>query len=197
VGVNAELQTEKVIGQNLASSVENISNSLIKIESLLAKLEPAQDVITLNQGIYGLFVVLVGALSAYFFNYLHWKMESKKNKLSVLSDALSSLIDELESVSVHYWLMPYQSDSQPEAHALEIKIKANRQLASKYIRLITSRLSDKDDGLTKKELEDFDQEMFEIITGDGFESQSREVSKPKAAEISKRCVSIKAAIVML
>ena len=197
MGVNAELQTDLAIGQKLASSAEDISNSLIQIETLLSKLVPAQDVVTFDQALYGLFVVFVGALSAYLFNYFHWKMESKKNRLSALSAALTSLINELESASVLYWLTPYESGSQQETQALEIQIKSNRQLSSRYIRSISRQLSARQYDSVKKELEDFDQEMFDLITGDGFESQSRVVSKNKAAKISKRCVSIKAAIITL
>lgn len=194
---NVELQPDEALIQKLASSAEGISDSLIQIESLLSRLMPAQDVITLNQGLYGLFVVFVGALSAYLFNYFHWKMVSKKNKLSGLCTAFTSLINELERVSVLYWLTPYQRASQREAHTLEIQIKSNRQLTSKYIKSISLQLSGKQYDPVKKKLKDFDQEMFDLITGDGFESQSREISKSKAAQISKRCVSIKAAVIML
>ena len=194
---NVELQPEEALIQKLASSAEGISDSLIQIESLLSRLMPAQDVIALNQGLYGLFVVFVGALSAYLFNYFHWKMISKKNKLSGLCTAFTSLINELERVSVLYWLTPYQRASQREAHTLEIQIKSNRQLTSRYIKSISLQLSGKQYDPVKKELKNFDQEMFDLITGDGFESQSREISKSKATQISKRCVSIKAAVIML
>ncbi|MBQ0725278.1 MAG: hypothetical protein KBT50_09715, partial [Cycloclasticus sp.] len=92
---------------------------------------------------------------------------------------------------------PYQRASQREAHTLEIQIKSNRQLTSKYIKSISLQLSGKQYDPVKKKLKDFDQEMFDLITGDGFESQSREISKSKATQISKRCVSIKAAVIML
>ncbi|PHR52030.1 MAG: hypothetical protein COA48_02845 [Cycloclasticus sp.] len=194
---NVELQQNEALIQKLASSAEGISNSLVQIESLLSRLMPAQEVITLNQSFYGLFVVFVGALSAYLFNYFHWKMVSKKNKLLGLCTAFTILINELERVSVLYWLTPYQRASQREAHTLEIQIKSNRQLISRYIKSISLQLSGKQYDPVKKKLNDFDQEMFDLITGDGFESQSREISKSKAAQISKRCVSIKAAVIML
>ncbi|WP_287017398.1 hypothetical protein [Cycloclasticus sp.] len=191
------MQQNEALIQKLASSAEGISNSLVQIESLLSRLMPAQEVITLNQSFYGLFVVFVGALSAYLFNYFHWKMVSKKNKLLGLCTAFTILINELERVSVLYWLTPYQRASQREAHTLEIQIKSNRQLISRYIKSISLQLSGKQYDPVKKKLNDFDQEMFDLITGDGFESQSREISKSKAAQISKRCVSIKAAVIML
>lgn len=193
----AELQPDATIVEKLASSVENLSNSLIQIESLLSKLVPEENAITLNAGLYGVFVVLVGALSAYLFNYFHWRMESKKSELSVLVDALTSLVNELERASISYWLTSYQDSSEQKNHALAIQIKSNRHLSSTYIKLISSQLNTKQHDSVKKDLECFNQKMFELLTGDSFETRDRMMSKSRATKISVHCVRIKAAIITL
>lgn len=189
-----KMKLEPCLAEKLIGPVESIEDSLAHIQSLLSSLNSLPVGIAITEGV---FIAVIGALSAYFFNYFHWNMVSKKNKVSELSTELSSLISELESVAVNYWLTPYCEESKEKSLAAEIAIKSKRHLASRYIRLVASELKAKKYASINRDLDDFDRDIFDLVTGDHFESHSRNISPVRASKIAKKCGKIKSVIIML
>lgn len=165
-------------------------------DTLSSSLAPPNE-LTLLQASLAVFIVVIGAFSAYFFNHLHWRMVAKKQKLSGVCLALSTLTSDLESVAVNYWLREYNKKDQLEIQAAEISIKTNILLISIYTKLIISQLNNKLSASEKQKFEDFPLEIFDLATGDGFESISKISSKTKAMKISTLCSNIKASILSL
>lgn len=131
---------------------------------------------------------LIGALSAFLFNRFHWTMVERKKKESESLTMLSTLITELETLAVDYWTKDYNKEDQKN----EVYIKSRIRLLTKYIRLINKDKKENKD--IKNDLEAFESDIFDLTTGDDFESKNRKASKQKAMSISFRCSDIRALI---
>lgn len=127
--------------------------------------------------------VTIGVVLGFFSNRFHWEYTEKKKKESESFEKLSNLISDIESLSVEYWT----KDRDDENAKNEVYIKSKIRLLSKYIRNIKTK-----DKSIKSELEHFSFDIFDIITGDDFESSQRKASKSKAISISRKCSDINA-----
>lgn len=131
---------------------------------------------------------IIGAFSAYSFNYFHWKMVEKKKKNSELLLMLSTLITELETLAVNYW----SRDQNKEDRKDEVYIKSRIRLLTKYKKQINKNKNSNKDIID--DLESFGSDIFDLTTGDDFEMNNRKASKQKAINISYRCSDIRAII---
>ena len=192
--ITSSVPPDSNISDAVTASGENISHALLQLQTTLNTLIENSSGINSSQIIFAMFIAFIGALSAYLFNYFHWKMVEKKGKVSRISRGLSDLIGDLEEISVSYWVCDYMEEQQQEIHVAEISIKSKRHLISKYIRIISDELNTTKTALVKQNLEEFNLEIFDLVTGDGFESKTRVASKHKAMEIAKRCSDVKAMI---
>lgn len=179
-----------LLAADLTEAMEQLAETL---SSSLA----ASGNVTWLQALFAIFVVVAGAFSAYGFNYLHWQMVEKRQQISGTRLALSTLISDLESVAVNYWLRDYSEKDQLEIQASEISIKSKIPLISSYTKLITPQLSGNISVSRKQNFENFPLDIYDLATGDGFESVSKKSSKSKAMKISKLCLEIKTTILSL
>jgi hypothetical protein len=132
-----------------------------------------------------LFAVLLGTFAAYLFTGRHWKYSEAKKKESEFVDKISNLVDEIEEFSVAYWLADYsEKDSENEVY-----IKSRIRLLSRYIRVIDEKKEP-----LKSALAEFQSDIFDLVTGEEFESLRRKASKPKAIRISYKCGDINATL---
>lgn len=181
------------LAENITALNENLSASIDQLTTTLSSLlEPAGS-FTSTQLIFAIFIAFIGAFSAYLFNLFHWSMVEKKKKISNMGLSLDFLIKDLESIAVDYWVQDFEKKSLKKMHASEISIKSNIRLISKYIVLLIPKLNTKDTAI-KQKFNEFSLEIFDIATGDDFESKNRKASKSKAAKIAFRCSDIRALI---
>lgn len=147
--------------------------------------------VSLGQISFAIFVAFVGALSAYIFNHLHWKTVNRNQRLKGIRTAIFELVSKLESLAVSYWLRGYDENMMHDLQVAEVEIKANMRLIAKLVRIIPPEALA---GITKEgkqKIDDFPSEMYDLITGDGFESRSRKISKSKATQITRHCSELK------
>jgi hypothetical protein len=175
----------------LSNDVSDVSGSIDRLTATLPTLLESASSSTFTQAAI---VAFVGAFSAYLFNLFHWRMVEKKLKVSRIGLALDMLVKELESTAVDYWTQDFKEENHQQIHTAEIAIKSKIRLISRYIRLITPKLNTNKTTSTKQKLEDFGLEIFDLVTGDEFESKARKSSKPKAMKIAIRCSDIRALI---
>lgn len=158
------LDSIKLVNSNLASQLENNSN----IEPFIP-----------------LIAVVIGALIGFFINRAQWYwVENQKNKKSLFTKILI-LINELEALSVVYWTTDRCKDDVKN----EVYIKSKINLLTKYVRFV-----DASQKTIKEELENFISDIFDLVTGDEFESNDRKASKGKAIKIAYRCADINASV---
>lgn len=190
-GTDLLINDSKLIDAITSLNVD-ISEAITLLSTTLSAINTASGGITWLQLLSAIFVAFTGALSAYLFNLFHWRMVEKKQKISRTGGALNSLINELEIIAIDYWVKGYVEENKNEIHVTEISIKSKLFIISKYIKNITSKLNSNEMKSTKQKLENFNSGIFDLVTGDKFESKSRKASKSMALLISKRCSIIKA-----
>jgi len=175
--------------ENCQSIKDSVSSSLSTNESLHRLIEMANAILYANPESHNdpkIFIpiisAIIGASSAYSFNFFHWKMVERKKKESESLSMLSTLITEIETLTVDYWTKDQKN---------EVYIKSRIRLLTKYIRLINNKKSYKN---ISNDIDSFASDIFDLVTGDEFESKNRKASKPKAMSISLRCADIRAII---
>lgn len=130
---------------------------------------------------------IVGAFAAYSFNWLHWRQVRKQELLSDASKSLISLINELEKVSVDYWLRNSDSEKDKAAEARLISINSNIRAHMERL-----KISQKNAKRESSCLDSFASEIYDITTGGQFESANRKASKGTVQKIVRKCGNAKA-----
>ena len=171
-----------------------ISNSIKTMDTNLTSLLSSSTIISILQM---MLVAVVGALSAYLFNVFHWKVVEKKKKISGATNELRDLINDLEKVSVEYWVRDYNEKDKESISVDEVSIKSKVRLISRYIQIVVSEIKNKKASQEIQKLDDFRSDIFDLVTGDEFESKDRKSSKGKAQKILNKCSDIRATILSL
>jgi hypothetical protein len=144
-----------------------------------------------------LFLLILAGLTAFSFNYLHWRLQ-EKNKciLSTASTVLDYLV-QIEEQSISYWSMSCFS-TEPIIHhltskkILEIRIKSLLKISRKVILQLTSNELKSISISEKLFLNNFSSEIFDLVTGDTFEDEDIEPDLIKCAKISNKVNNAKA-----
>ena len=182
------------IAESLTSLGEDVGEAILQLESTIMSLLSTSSSVTFEKVLFAVFIAFIGAMSAYLFNYFHWKMIEKKQRVSNIGMALNSLVNDLESISIDYWVQDYKVNDIQEIHAIEILIKSKTRLISRYVPIFVCELHSGRNADKIKKLEEFRLDIFDLVTGDEFESKDRKASKPKALQIANRCSDIRAMI---
>ena len=171
-GVNHECQLiSDAFKVNILAN-ENLHDSFELVSSLLTLQSDNNLSIKL---LIPLISALVGAFSAFLFNRFHWKMVEKKKKETDLFVKISTLIGELETLSVQYWIKDHNENDDEK----EVYLKSKFRLLYKYIRAIDVKAES-----IKNKLVEFQSDTFDLVTGEDFESKKRKASKQKAILIT-------------
>jgi hypothetical protein len=183
---------ESVVAESVGVIAGQVDHGLGQIHTALISLKEAYESSIQNQLGFALLVVVVGALSAYLLNLFHWRMVERRSKVARLARTLSTLIHELQSESVNYWAQEYRNENDHKMRCSEISIKSNLRLISRYVGLFVSELDKKDRDSYGGNLEDFKCDIFDLVTGDLFESKTRMRSSDKAMKIANKCSDARA-----
>lgn len=137
-------------------------------------------------------VTIIGALSAgltaFIFNLIHERISQRSIRLTRLASLLDQLVLELETLSTKYWSTDYEVATASDSFISETKIKSLLRYINANIKILSGYRCRhiKDD--EKEKLADFCLEIFDLVTGDGFESCTRKASREKVARISLKCI---------
>ena len=195
--IEAQLGNDQDLTDAVLTTGETVSEAIARLESTLSMLLSASDTITPTEIGFAVFVAFVGALSAYLFNLFHWRTVAKREKLSGVGNALTILIDKLESTAVEYWIRECKEENKEIDRAMEISLKTKTRLVARYVDLFVSGHKDNATWKDLQKLRSFKGEIFDVVTGEEFESRSRKASKAKALKISNLCSDATALIVSL
>lgn len=136
---------------------------------------------------FAVFVAFVGAFSAFIFNIIHWKVAQKRQDTANLANSLIGLINSLESLAIEYWMNDYDKTKEHSTNVAEVQIKAVLRQIGKYSSVFVQNLKGRNYRTIQPILEGFVSEVYDLVTGDGFESTIRQSSKAKAVKIAKEC----------
>ena len=140
---------------------------------------------------------LAGAIAAVVFSHLHWKTVNKRESLSLLATSLQDIVLELETVSIKYWLVDAKEQIPSENQTSEIRIKSCMKLVTRYARILSSFQLKGEQAKLVTQVVDFQDNIYDIATGDEFESSARVASPEKATKISYKCSALRASLTEL
>ncbi len=131
------------------------------------------------------------ATAAFIYNKIHWRSVVKREAKTKLLESISDVVNELRTDAISYWLKGYSKKSAKSLLEEEMRIKASLNIINSTITIYVSQVS----RLKRKEIESklrgFHNELFDIITGDDFETQTRKQDKGKVSAISTKCVAFR------
>ncbi len=147
----------------------------------------------------GVILALAGAFSAFAFNLIQKLLDAKSVRLTKSGDAILLLIKEFEEITVRYWVRGHNSSNDDtESNAYDqINIKAMLMTLDKNVNLMLENLPLKNKENNKLKLSAFSSDVYDLASGDDFESETRPPNKGKAFAISKKCSEAKAIILGL
>ena len=122
---------------------------------------------------------LVASVAAYTFNRLHWKELSRKESIVNELNLIQGFLEELENLSVEYWLSDAIADTSERAD--EIRIKALLLSSMSHASLVAANFKIKNNA--KNELVELIGDLFDMITGDKFEVDDRTPNQRLASTI--------------
>lgn len=138
--------------------------------------------------ITALISTLCAATAAFFYNRLHWHFVNKRERRLKIAETLIELVAELRLDSVNYWMKNYSRKGAKDLFNEEMRIKSNLQVIDSSIEDYIQSLKKSERQSIEPKLKAFHGELYDIITGDDFESQARRTDRPKVMKISNKCV---------
>ncbi|EKN6225362.1 TPA: hypothetical protein ACPY5Y_004240 [Yersinia enterocolitica] len=131
------------------------------------------------------------ATAAFMYNKIHWYSVVKRENKTKLLESISDVVSELRVDAINYWLRGYSKKSAKSLLEEEMRIKASLSIINSTITIYVSTISKRRKKEVEPKLREFHDELFDIITGDEFESQSRKQDKSKVSAISTKCVAFR------
>lgn len=180
---------------NLSAPIQNSAflsgeQDLVKqVAESTIKIIEAVNLSTNDGTLSAVFVAVVGALSAFLFNYLQQLNDRRINRIKNTSKSIVDLITSLEEISLKYWVTGYDASKADEISIDEARIKSLNPLIDKHIEKLLSYLSKRVKiKYQAQTLTNFSTAIYGLTTGGGFESPNRVTSKSTATAISKKCL---------
>ena len=142
----------------------------------------------------GILIAIVAAFTTFLFNVLYSKINRRRDNIKELASDLIDRIETLETDAVSYWLHTYNAEQYLEFKKLEYKIKSNiRKIRSKS-RTFIECVGERKNKQLVDHINGFNDYIFDLVTGDDFESKVRRPSEIKADKISNSCSLIQSKI---
>jgi len=199
------LSTDQVLNNNqdfseaIVSSSSNISQSIRGLESVITSASESlkTTMLSVNDGmtwdtfVFAIAVAFIGALSAFLFNYFHWVVVREKEYVSGIGGDLLELIEKIELLSLKYWVSDASNMNAGERHVSEVLMKSLLRQINSHIDLFLDVLKKDVCSKEKEGFSVFRSDIYDLVTGNGFESVERKASKSTASKISTKCSKIR------
>ncbi|QUN05351.1 hypothetical protein KDN34_14285 [Shewanella yunxiaonensis] len=182
--------------------MDGYKNSLELLNYRVQKLEQASSN-TIPSGSYplsitsGLISSVSAALIAYFLNYYFWKKIRKYNRLSHFAVLTLKNLEVFENAVIEYWSSNYtirKNSSRDRKTELEIIIKTKFDIIKNSSNSMLDRISDENGG-DKEIINNLVGEIYDLATGEDFESVNRKINVPLAHKTIKKCEDLKQTLI--
>jgi len=140
-------------------------------------------------------IALVGAMSAFFFNWIQWKLSKRKELISNISFTLIHAIEDYKDVAVNYWMQDYNSKRSFDSSISEIKIKSSFLQINAFSNSLKCHIEKskirKDKYKNEREIiMKYVDDIYEITQGGDFESVNRKSDKELSTRINSKCTKL-------
>lgn len=198
----SSLSSQIELQQAQFHTTSSIKSSLDNINKTVSTLPDGAVALSFLSALLG---ALVASIAAGLFNYLQLKANAKTRKTSYLANQAKTQIKAFEKICIEYWLAEEAQNNTTSMKALATRIKSEHQMLLATCKLFSEHISsfniiytycsylksksnyvksiENDNAILKK----FTATIFEISTGNEFESLSRTAQPKTASQISKKC----------
>lgn len=138
-----------------------------------------------------------GALAAYLFNLLHWKTTERIRKTESILNSIKNNLDNIEKSTITYWLThtPTTDKEITDIKHLEITIKSLHRTQNNLInQLSRNNTPSKNGNQLKEKIKTLNEQLYDITTGEDFESRQRKPRPAKCNTIARKCAEIKSVL---
>lgn len=142
---------------------------------------------------------VVGALAAYLFNLFHWKTTEKLRKLELISQSIIDNTIKIEGTAIDYWLSRSAQNEQEKLRLkhLEITIKSLLLTQNSSITKLISISRSKQQSEIAEIIKKMNNRLYDLATGEEFESALKPSRPSKCNRISKACAEIRFKLIEL
>lgn len=131
------------------------------------------------------------ATAAFIYNKIHWHSVVKRETRTKLLESISDVVNELRTDAISYWLKGYSKKAAKSLLEEEMRIKSSLSIINSTITIYASKISKRRRKEIEPKLRAFHDELYDIVTGDDFETQVRKQDKGKVSAISTKCVAFR------
>lgn len=140
---------------------------------------------------------IVVSSAAFLYNKWHWcSVKNREIKIKT-ADALIEIVTDLDEVAVDYWMRNYSKKLSRDNTKAEIKMKSQLGLVNTLIPSLVKYAPYRKRRETEISFRKFHDELFDLITGDDFETSSRKSNPSKASQISNKCLKFRVALITI
>ena len=148
-----------------------------------------------------LYIALIAGLCAttvaFIYNKIHWYSVRKRDARIKIAETIIEIVTLLDESSVDYWMRNYAKKLSRDNKKTEIKIKSYLGQINILIPSVVQSVSFMSREKNKKELSQLHSDLYDLITGDDFETSSRKVDVVKADQISNKCLTLRVMLTKL
>ncbi|CAI1056738.1 Uncharacterised protein [Serratia quinivorans] len=175
---------------NIAMAIENSSKNITYAIS-----HPASTPFVSTSLYIALLTAICSTTAAFIYNKLHWKAVTARESRIKAAESIIELLIVLDEIAVDYWIKNYSKRYSRDNTKCEIKIKSCLMLINTLIPSLVLKINKGEQLFYKNKFEGYHEELFDLITGDDFETTSRKSNLTKAAKISNRCLQFRVELV--
>ncbi|RLA45633.1 MAG: hypothetical protein DRR42_19175 [Gammaproteobacteria bacterium] len=194
LSVNIDPSLLQVIEESCHRFGESQDRVLEQMQLITAALQSSEiDKWLIPLGV-GFVSAVAGAMAAYLFSRLQWRITQRQNALSAGATELLSLITQLEDLVVNFWLVDASSMAGPVLHGDQLKIKSLLMLTIRYSRGLKSVKMTESHKASADRLAVLVSDIYDLATGDDFESPHRKASNPTAVKLATQCAEARSSV---
>lgn len=177
-------------------SVATEGNQLVadQLKTITQTLQAAEGSTLYVALIVGVVSAFAGAFAAFLFSYAQWRITQKREALIAGAKEMLSLVADLEDLATRYWLCAACNLEDSELHTWELKIKNLSKLIARYSSRLKGLPASNDTREITSRIDVLVSQLYDLATGEDFESPARIPSKPIASRIAGRCAEIRGAL---
>lgn len=139
----------------------------------------------------GALSALIGSFAAFIFSLIQLWLTHRRNDLNAGGEGLLSLVGELEDIAIKYWLIDADSMTAVDRQTQELKIKTLLRLIVRYANGLQSIFLTPAQKRRAVKISEIASKLFDLASGEEFESKSRKTSPPTASSIASQCAEVR------
>lgn len=143
--------------------------------------------------ISGFFSALVAAGVAFLINHLYVNYLNKVNEKAYYSDVSLSLLDEFETIAIRYWIAEKSDSNREDMSYFEVKMVSILKVLRTSLKKTNESLSD-DEKHCREVISGFSPEVYDLATGEDFQSEDKASNSYIAKKIAAKCSSLKSTL---